>query len=243
MIKEAPMKGQIIVQGQKYEYTLRRNGRAKRLILKVDPAGDIVVVIPWRVTRQAAEAFVSSRVKWLDEVIKKHLEKPTRPLIELRSGAWLPILGDMKQLLVTVEKDRQRTSFIEEGNTLRVAVPKIGAVKETVVRWYRERANEYVSGQAKSLADQLGLQIEKIVISSAKSQWGSCIKSKRRISIQWRLALAPLGVIDYVIAHEVVHLRHSGHGKDFWQGVEAICPDYRERRRWLKENAHRLYWR
>lgn len=237
------MKGQIIVQGQNHEYTLRRNRRAKRLILKVGPAGDIVLVMPWRVSRKVAEEFVLSRVNWLDEVIKKQLEKPARPVLELRSGVWLPILGDMKQLLVTVDKDRQRTSFVEEGNTLRVAVSKISAVQETVTRWYRARANEYVNGRAKSLADRLGLRIEKIVISSAKSQWGSCIKRKGRISIQWRLVLAPLGVIDYVIAHELVHLRSSGHGKDFWQGVEAICPDYRERRRWLKENTHRLYWR
>src|SRR3989338_36296 len=242
MIKQSTMKGQIIVQGRRYEYTLRRNRRARRLILKVGPVGDIVAVMPWRVSRKVAEEFVLSKAKWLDQAIKKQEEKPVQPLVEFRSGAWLPILGDMIQLLVTVEKDRQRTSFIEEGNMLRVAVSQFAGVKKALAKWYWTRVKGYVKKRADDLADQMGLRIDKIVISSAKSQWGSCIKSKGRISIQWRLAQAPLGVIDYVITHEVMHLKCSGHGKDFWQGVEEVCPDYRERRRWLKENGHRLYW-
>jgi len=232
-----------MVHGHRYEYALQRNKRAKRLILRVGPAGEVTVVIPWRASRKAVEEFVLSRAEWLDRVIKKQQERPARPLLQLKSGAWLPVLGDTRQLLLMVQEDRQRTSYIEKGNTLRVAVPKVGAVKETVTRWYQARAGEYVKVRAENLAKQIGLRIEKIVISSAKSQWGSCIKSKGRISIQWRLAQAPLGVIDYVIAHEVMHLKYSGHGKDFWQGVAMVCPDYRERRRWLKENGHRLYWR
>jgi hypothetical protein len=147
------------------------------------------------------------------------------------------------QLEVVINKSYGRSCFRENGNGLRVRVAEQSKVKAVMVRWYRARATEYVSSRANELAKKIGVRVNRIVISGARSQWGSCMKNKGRISIQWRLAQAPLGVMDYVIAHEVVHLKISNHGKDFWRGVKEICPDFAERRRWLKVNGHRLYWK
>ena len=240
MIKR--QEGEIILGGQRYKYSLRRNKRAKRLIIKVSQMGDITVIMPWSGATRVAAEFVRSKSDWLAKAIKVQQAKKASPLVELRGGAWLPILGDVKQLRIEVDQHRQRSTYKEKGNVLAVTVARTGAVRETVIRWYRVRAEKYVKVQADRLANQIGVGLKKMVMSSARTQWGSCIKGKGRISIQWRLAQAPLGVLNYVIAHEVLHLKFGGHGKDFWDGVSTVCPDYKERRRWLREKGQSLYW-
>jgi len=242
MIKQQLQERDIILNGQRYKYRLRRNKRARRLILKVSPGGDITVVIPWSRAGRMAEEFIRSKADWLAKTVNVQRAKIAQPLVELKTGAWLPILGDVKQLQIRVDQNRVRSVYKEKGNVLALAVPRMGAVRETVARWYQRKAEKYIKDQARQLCSRVGVSLNRVAISSAKSQWGSCIESTGRVSVQWRLAQAPLGVLDYVIAHEIMHLKHRGHDQKFWAGVAVICPSYQERRRWLKENGHRLYW-
>lgn len=230
-----------VIDGRTYRYQLKRNKRAKRLILRVDPAREVWLVVPWGVPEQVAEEFFRSKVGWLKGINKGQDRKSLDKSRGWEPGSFLPILGDVKQLAVQVEAKRQRVTYKEEGNVVQVTVPRQALTAKAITAWYRERARLYVLERADYVAGRLEVAVKKIVISNARSQWGSCIKSKGRISIQWRLAQAPLGVMDYVVAHEVAHLKFSGHGKKFWQAMDKVCLDWRERKRWLKEKGYRLY--
>jgi hypothetical protein len=88
-------------------------------------------------------------------------------------------------------------------------------------------------------AEEYGFEVKKIRISSARTRWGSYSQTGT-LSLTWRLVMAPLDVIDYVVVHELCHLREMNHSKAFWEQVEAILPDYKQRRKWLKDNEKLL---
>jgi len=106
-------------------------------------------------------------------------------------------------------------------------------------KWYKEKAREIFNKRAYIFSKLLGVKYKKIKLSSAKTRWGSC-SSKGYINLSWRLIMAPLDIIDYLVVHELAHLKQANHSPKFWQEVENILPDYKNRRNWLKENGHFL---
>lgn len=108
---------------------------------------------------------------------------------------------------------------------------------------YRAAAKTYIPQRAAWYAENYRHLIRhgysSVSIRDQKTRWGSC-SSRGTLSFNWRLMLAPPGILDYVIVHELCHLEHMDHSKAFWQCVETILPDYRERRKWLKEHGHEL---
>lgn len=106
-------------------------------------------------------------------------------------------------------------------------------------RRYREAAKEYFPKRADYYAQQLGVSYERIRIAGQKTRWGSC-SSKGTLSFNWKLMLAPPKVLDYVVVHEICHLKEMNHSPRFWRLVEELMPDYKEYRKWLKENGNTL---
>lgn len=104
---------------------------------------------------------------------------------------------------------------------------------------YRDAAKEYIPKRVEYYHAFTGGQYTKISIRDQKTRWGSC-SSNGTLSFSFRLMLAPPRVLDYVVVHELCHLTHMNHSKEFWNMVEIILPDYKEHRKWLKENGHTL---
>ena len=109
-------------------------------------------------------------------------------------------------------------------------------VRKLMVQWYREQAIELLGGRVYHYARIMGLQPPEIFIRSQKSRWGSCHYHQRKIYLNWQLIMTPLNVIDYVVVHELSHLKVPDHSKRFWKNVEKFLTDYKIRRRWLKDN-------
>ncbi|MBQ8199384.1 MAG: M48 family metallopeptidase [Lachnospiraceae bacterium] len=101
---------------------------------------------------------------------------------------------------------------------------------------YRQAAKEYIPKRADYYAQLLGVTYERIRIADQKTRWGSC-SSKGTLSFNWKLMLAPPKVLDYVVVHELCHLIEMNHSPRFWKQVENVIPDYKEYRKWLKENG------
>jgi len=102
--------------------------------------------------------------------------------------------------------------------------------------WYKKQARKVLTGRVKFFANKYDFKVRKIRISSARTRWGSC-SQKGTLSYTWRLVMAPSNVIDYVVVHELCHLKEMNHSKAFWLQVEAILPDYKQRRKWLKDKG------
>jgi len=103
-------------------------------------------------------------------------------------------------------------------------------------QWYKAQALKVLSERVRYYAAKHGFQPGRIRISSARTRWGSC-SSKGTLSFTWRLVMAPLEVIDYVVIHELVHLKVKNHSKTFWGSVAALMPDYKKYVAWLKKNG------
>lgn len=104
---------------------------------------------------------------------------------------------------------------------------------------YREAAKEYFPKRAAYYAYLLGVSYDRIRIAGQKTRWGSC-SSNKTLSFNWKLMLAPPKVLDYVVVHEVCHLREMNHSPRFWALVESLMPDYKQQRKWLKDNGYTL---
>jgi predicted metal-dependent hydrolase len=115
-------------------------------------------------------------------------------------------------------------------------LPEAPAVFEA---WYRAQARRLISERVKHYAARNGFAYKRVSITRAKTRWGSC-GSGGTLNFSWRLVLAPLEIIDYVVVHELAHLEVKNHSSVFWEKVEALMPDYKERRKWLKDNGQAL---
>ena len=104
---------------------------------------------------------------------------------------------------------------------------------------YIEAARSYIPKRVAYYSDMTGGNYNRITIRSQKTRWGSC-SSKGTLSFNWRLMLAPPVILDYVVVHELCHLKHMNHSADFWKAVESVYPDYRNARKWLKEHGNEL---
>jgi len=105
--------------------------------------------------------------------------------------------------------------------------------------WYKERAYEKISERVQWYALKNGFQYNKIKITQAQKRWGSC-SSKGNLNFSWRLIMAPLPVVDYVVVHELAHLVEKNHSKAFWSKVKMLMTDYQKQQEWLKRNGHLL---
>lgn len=111
--------------------------------------------------------------------------------------------------------------------------------RSSLEKRYRETAKEYFPKRAAYYAALLGVSYDRIRIAGQKTRWGSC-SSNKTLSFNWKLMLAPPKVLDYVVVHEICHLREMNHSPRFWALVESLMPDYKQQRKWLKENGHTL---
>jgi predicted metal-dependent hydrolase len=112
-------------------------------------------------------------------------------------------------------------------------------VSDILRKWYIARARELLNERVIFYSKELGVMPNKIAIRNQSRRWGSC-SSKGNINLNWKLVMAPPAILDYVVAHELCHLRHPNHRPEFWRLLATVMPDYGDRRKWLKKNGHRL---
>jgi predicted metal-dependent hydrolase len=205
------------------EYTLvRRRGR-RGVGLKVDETG-LTVSAPATMPLAKVELLVRESERW---VLRKIGEWRLRqvPSVTWHDGSPFPYLG---RTVVLRLSEGKRGAAQLAGEELRVTVRSRddAEVKRVVGIWYRRAAWAYLSQRAGLLATRAGLVPPKVMISSAMARWGSC-NTRREVRLAWRLAKAPVELIDYVICHELAHLRHMNHSPAFWAEVARQCPEYR----------------
>lgn len=212
------------------DYVLvRRRGR-RGVGLKVDPAG-LTVNAPPSVPLAAIEAYLRDNERWITRKIAEWGARRA-PVATWTDGAEMPFFGGALTLRVA---KGGRASVEAIAGELRVTVREPGdaAVKRAVIAWYKRMALPHFAERAFVLARAGGLPMPRVFLSSAMTRWGSC-NSKREIRLTWRLVKAAPALIDYVVCHELAHLRHMNHSPAFWAEVERLCPEHKRLRRELE---------
>lgn len=212
---------------------IRSKRRTVALIVKAD--GSVIVRAPLRASLKAIREFVQGNAAWIEkkqaEVLAAKHPEPKQYI----SGETFMFLGNAYSL--EIAKGQKKPLVLEA--TFRLSESAQSNARSIFERWYRAQAKQILNDRVHSYANQHGFQYRKIGITSARTRWGSC-SPNGSLNFSWRLVMAPMEMVDYVVVHELVHTVFHNHSKQFWRKVEEIMPDYKERRKWLKKHGGRL---
>lgn len=242
------MNGQLALDFDSYVVTERRSPKARQIRIEVRRGGEVLVVIPRWAGRGEAHAFLRDRQDWVRRKIAEwrlRAAPAALPRPELRWDGMdrFPLRGeDVPLRLVIADLAQPRVRF-DEGITVFAPAPLAAdpvrlqrCLKRALIEEARRSAVRVLNDEAA----RLGLAYTALRIGDPSSQWGSC-GSNGRISLSWRLLLAPPAVLRYVVIHELCHLRWRGHGPRFWSLVAQQMPDYEAHRSWLRERGVGLH--
>lgn len=214
-------------------HIIRTRRRSFGLEIRADAA--LVLRAPLRASVEDINRVLDLKRAWIMAKQHKARERlalaPQRRFVE---GQEFLYLGRSYPLRVV---DHTRKLFEFSGKEFLIARHTLMHARYHFERWYIRQAKEYIGPKVHAYAQQAGQSYGDISITSAKTRWGSCT-SKRTLNFSWRLMMAPLDKIDYVVAHEVAHLQELNHSKRFWDKVKSLMPDYKERAQWFKDNQH-----
>lgn len=214
-----------------FDIKVVKSPTARRLNLRIDERlRRPVLTIPRYCSNRKALAFVEANRDWIRNMLAKLPAGET-----FADGSTVSVAGK----IYTV---RHLPGY--RGADLKNGCLTVGGEPEFLHRracdCLKKYAAEYLFERSAAAASQIGRQVRRVTVKETKSRWGSC-STKNNINYNWRIIMAPYYVINYLVCHEVAHLAHQNHSEAFWQCVAALCPDYREGRRWLKVRGKELY--
>jgi predicted metal-dependent hydrolase len=234
---------------QKIAYTVQESERARRVRLKISAKHGLQVIIPAGAKFANLDEFIENNADWILKHYNRLQQEAQEQVPQRRfvSGEILPLLGESHRMDVEAKPRGKLTTVMVKNDTIQVRLGKgYTAEHHTEIRsalesWYRDLAKDYIVRRVEQLARQHGFEYKRITIKSQSTRWGSC-SSKHNLNFNWRLIMAPPAAIDYVIIHELCHLRELNHSARFWRLVAQYCPNYETWVKWFKHNSAALTW-
>jgi predicted metal-dependent hydrolase len=209
--------------------------RARKYILRVRPDGTLRVTIPRGGSRRDAERFVDEHRRWVDEervrVAARHAP------VEWYAGDTVPLRG-VATVIATEQRGLQQL-VVFDGVRVRVQ-PEVIDLRPAVEAALRQIAARELVPRLRTLAAEQGLAVVRVSVRNQRSRWGSC-STNGVIALNFRLVQMPPWVSDYVLLHELMHLRQQNHSRRYWRLVEQVCPEYRAAERWLRVEGKALF--
>lgn len=224
--------------GEQLHYQLERRQR-RTVGLKITAEG-LVVHAPKRLAQSLLENLIAQKADWIQK--KLHAQKQNKiPALQWQDGERLLLLGNTVTL--SVRHDLRSRAVSHQPGLLELAMPnhdEAPAVARKVLQWYKKQAMTDFARRLEIFSAKLGVTLPKLLISNARTRWGSC-NSKKEVRLNWRLLQAPPHLINYVICHELAHLKEMNHSAKFWAVVASIYPDYKAAEKELKIWSPRLH--
>lgn len=225
-------------------YTIQRGRRQKTVAIGVDPIEGVRVRAPQDTPVEKLDTIVHHKAQWIIDRRRRHEDLPPPPSPrEFVSGETFLYLGRQHRLKL----DRRVNG---EGHVRLVAgklvVPAGGGagpdeVRERLIDWYRTRAAERLPERVAVWAARMDLPPEAVLIRDQRKRWGSA-DAKGNLRLNWRVVQAPAGLVDYVVVHELAHLKYPDHTRGFWSTVGRALPDYEARRETLRRLGRAMVW-
>ena len=223
-------------------YVIRKSEKAKYVRITVGSEG-VTVTAPSCVNETEVMSFINQKKDWINKKISAcSVYNGFNSEHRFIDGEQLFFQGDSFTLRV-VEYAGKSTKVVLKGEQFVVHINKLmpeadrkTAIRDKLASFYKRLARAAIVERVDYYIAALGVNYSSIRIKDQKTRWGSCSK-QGNLNFNWRIVMAPSDIIDYVVVHELCHLIQMNHSKKFWHLVESHIPDYRERRRWLKQNS------
>ena len=220
------------IDGRSIPLTIRKNPRARRMILRLDTAGDgAVVTIPAHADPVEGLDMARRQSAWLGDQLEAQSDR-----LAFTEGSRVPFLGS--DHILCRAPGRRGVVRRMDGEIHIPGDPEHMARRLT--DWFKKQARAEIASRAIAKATLIARTPGRITIRDTRTRWGSC-SSSGGLSFSWRLIMAPESVLDYVVAHEVAHLAHMNHGARFWAMVAKLEGDVGPARAWLRANGERLH--
>lgn len=232
---------QIMIYDRNVPYHITYSAR-KTLSIRIDLEGNLEVKAPKRLSEHEIRDFLKEKQKWIEKQLHKNEKRMSEPpLFQWKDGELLPIYGSQYRLEVIYQKDSKRDCVQFCNAKIQIITNDVQPqnVKEAVSYWYKKACKKLFEQKVMEFAAIMNVSFAKITLKEQKTCWGSC-SNKQNLNFNWKLLLMPPEIMDYVIVHELTHLKEMNHSKRFWERVEAVLPDYKIRRKWLKDNGGRF---
>jgi len=217
------------------DYTLIRSKR-RTIAIYITKDAAVEVRAPLKASKAEIDRFVASKREWIDKHLSAREESvQSKAAFTLNYGDSIAVQGKKTPIIA---KDGNRVGFDGERFYLPPGLTQ-GEIKRAVIRVYRLVAKNLLTNKVAGYAKQMGVTPIAVKINGAKTHWGSC-SGKNSINFSWRLVMADDDVIDYVVVHELAHIKEHNHSDRFWAVVEGVLPDYKGRQAKLKVLQKRL---
>jgi len=196
-----------------------------------------------RAPHHASEDYIYTLILRKESWIKSKQDHFKERLGKISARRFLPgeeflYLGQAYPLVV--REDMTKAVLLGEA-ALMIASVALRNARDHLEYWYKQTALDYITQRVNHYCQITGLTYQSIRVNEARTRWGSC-GYKNTLNFTWRLIMAPPRVVDYVVIHELMHLKQKNHSYKFWAEVYQMVPDYKQDERWLKNNSHFLVW-
>lgn len=231
------MKHKLILSDNKVcHYEMVQSSRAKIIRLKISPAGEVKVVVPYRINNKKAHDFVKEKKAWIDKVLKEIRSTPIPEIV-------VPTVLNLQAISQSWRVDYLPTGYEgvmltpETGNLLvEGLVDDKHLVFNVLEKWLKIKAKQIFPEILDDIATAHGFVYNRVTIRGQKTRWGSC-SSKQNINLNYKLLFFPEAVMRYVFIHELCHTQEMNHSRQFWALVEQCDADYQQHRLVLKDTA------
>jgi len=228
------------LDGQTVCYAVKRSSRAKHARLEVCAGTGLTVVIPSSYNIDDIPDLLRKKGRWIINKLAKYVTgHQITEGKEPESGDSIPYLGRRLKVVTRCNSGTIADVRLEKNRLLVDLNSRNGRLNLVLEWWYRRQAEKLVKERADELCPRVGVTYVRLTVRGARTRWGSC-SQKGNINFNWKLMMAPEPVIDYVIIHELAHLKEMNHSKNFWKLVAEHCPQWRRHRKWLKDHEAEL---
>ena len=207
--------------------------KRKTLSLTINENAELIIRAPKRLSIEKIQDFINEKENWINRK-KRLIENQIKDVTSNHNK--LLYLGN--HFPINVEQNASKELFFTGEEFIANSIEP-DSLSLSIKKWYKNKFKEIALPRVAYFANNHNLMVNQVRIKNQKTMWGSC-SSKNNINLNYLLLMAPMGVIDYVIVHELVHTIHRNHSTDFWDSVELIMPEFQEHKRWLKKNGYKL---
>jgi predicted metal-dependent hydrolase len=208
--------------------------RRRTLSISVNNIGQFIVRAPLPLAEHAIIDFINRKREWVHKrkkTIKKRMAE-VKPKVFVEDEEFM-FLGRNYKLKLVAGDQIQLSQYLE------FPVRFLPKANYFLLRWYKRQALSVIGERVKLCSELMGLRAKSIRITSARTRWGSCSR-ENGLNFTWRLIMAPLDIVDYVVVHELAHISEKNHSLKFWNKVKSCFCDFKQRRTWLKVNGYLL---
>ncbi|CCO08009.1 M48 family metallopeptidase [Desulforamulus hydrothermalis] len=239
-MKKQPPQDAIQLGQHLVPYRLKRSSRAGKVYLKIRPAEGLEVVVPAKYPLADLPFLLKSRQTWILQKLALMSQRAGHMKAnQLAERQEVRLLGRYYRLVTVFQEGPPAVEAVDDKIIVMLPQNLQDRLTQVLENWLRQQARTIIMERVELAVKKMNITYNQVFIKDQKTRWGSC-SNRGNLNFNYRLVMAPLPVIDYIVVHELAHLVEMNHSKKFWALVESICPDYRVHRQWLKEHGAEL---